>query len=714
MTKNRDELVPISRELVHVLKTITDEYDKEDRSERDQRKSLWTKLENYFNGLHNIYWDAVAKDWRVLDSTPTSQRHYDKIINTYRAHGESIIAALSIKTPSAIFYPHDADVEEDIVTAKACDKLKRDIESFNAAKLLIIKILMILYNQGVVSCYIYNKKSSKFGVYVKPKYGEDKTIFTIQSNCPDCGSNIKEDIFEKELGKVAEEPIKCPVCGYMGLPIQETFEEVVPTIIGSSAENKSKTCIEVFSPLFSYIPFYARRQEHMPYHRLRFETHYSALKNLYPFLKKKGFNAGVDTRDAEDRAISVGTNSSNLCTVECWWLRDWALDILDNRDTDIKLLKEKYPDGIYLVYVDDQLVDIANENLDDHWIISQNPLSHYLHADPIGKPLAPIQELQNEVVDLQIETFEHSIPETHARADVVDFKKYGKERARPGMMYPVNAPADGTPLSGSFHTIKTATLSEEHAAFLSFLKNEGQFVVHSFPSIFGGPATSGSKTAREYIESRSMALQVLGLTWNMVKDTWARVMSVAVPLQIRALKHMGEDYNMVEKTDTGFINNWIKQTDLLGTLGRIEADVDEEMPLSPYQLKGLLTELIALKDENISAALYHPQNTPMLKKALGAPDFYIPGSDDRNKQFAEFVDLLNGVPVPVRPTDNHMVEAEACVSFMNSPTGLMIKKHNPEGYDMLEMHWMEHESAKAQIASPGPVNPEEEELDVEE
>ena len=39
---------------------------------------------------------------------------------------------------------------------------------------------------------------------------------------------------------------------------------------------------------------------------------------------------------------------------------------------------------------------------------------------------------------------------------------------------------------------------------------DGQFVLGDFPSIYGGPAQSGSKTAREYLESRAVALQRLG------------------------------------------------------------------------------------------------------------------------------------------------------------------------------------------------------------
>lgn len=716
---SKSELVDLDVDLVDVVLQIGQEYDKEDRLEREERRPLWMKLENYFNGLQRIYWNMVAKDWRLVDEeSHTAGRSYDRIVNMFRAHGESIIAALSIKTPSAIFYPDDADVDEDVTTAKICVKIKENIERQNHAQLLTIKSFLIFWCQGTVFAYIYNRKDSKYGTYSNPKYSkEGKIVHTTLLNCTECGSNIDEVVSEKEKIKIPEEEKECPTCGNIAIPNQEEYEEVVPEIIGSSIESKSKTCIDLYSPLYVYAPFYAKKQEHVPYVRLRTEQHFSMLRNIYPRLAKRGLTPSVDNQHSEERQITVGLNSSNLCTVDCWWVRDWAFDIIYNNnsggDDKIKRLKKLYPDGYYAVVIDGELVEIHNENLDDHWEISSNPLSNYIHAEPLGKPLAPIQDIKNEVTDLQIETLEHAIPETHARADVVNFEKYSKSKAQPGMLYPTMTPADGTRLSDAFHTLKTATLSEESELFSRKLDNEGQFVVGSFPSIYGGPATSGSKTAREYTESRSMALQRLSLPWNVHKFFWANVISKAVPLYIHALKKTGQDERVVERQKTGFINNWIRQSDLNGRIGRVEADAEEGLPVSAAQLKDVIISLMTLKDDFISEALYHPQNSHTIAKALGSPDFYIPGSDDRDKQYAEFSELLSGVFVEVNEkVDKHAIEAETCRSFLVSPTGMMIKRNNPEGWSMIEEHMSLHIEMIVAQTSPESVKSEGEE-DVE-
>jgi hypothetical protein len=234
------------------------------------------------------------------------------------------------------------------------------------------------------------------------------------------------------------------------------------------------------------------------------------------------------------------------------------------------------------------------------------------------------------------------------------------------------------------------------------LDAKAQFVSAAFPSIYGGPAMSGSKTASEYTQSRAMALQRLSLTWNVIKYWWADVMSIAVPMYIRSLQESGTDENFVEKTNSGFVNVWIKQADLEGKIGSISVDTDENLPMTPAALKDVIVQLMGLKDERVADAMFHPNNIPLLTKALGAPDLYIPNSDDREKQVAEFSDLLAGVAVVINKYDNHEIEGEVCRSFLVSPTGTMLRKQNSDGIKMIEEHLEEHISMMG-----GPPNAEQ-------
>jgi hypothetical protein len=686
-------------------------YRLEERGTRDVMIAFWKKLENYWQGIQRIFWDYSLNDWRRTPedgedeaiSSLVDPTLYDKVINIYRAHGESIIAALSVKTPSVIFYPDDADVNEDVDTARAYQKIAQLITRHNGDTLLIMKALFILFNQGVVASYIYNRESSEYGTVRVPQYGDDITHITHTLICPICNEFIDE-FSTRGDEQVPVQLENCNSCGNQVEPIDNQTQEIIPQITGYSAEAKSRTIVDVFGPLYAHMPFYARKQDNIPYIHFNFEQHNAMLRDFYPDLIDKILIKGGGSKswDRWSRSYNVNNfaDSQDLSTVTLQWLRPWAFQCLG----DIELaerLKKEFPDGVHCAIINGDIIAEARpENMDDHWEISVNPLSNFLHADPLGKPLAPVQEIQTEINDLKLETFEHSIPETFADPKVLDFKKYKEMDARPGQMVPAKAP-QGKGLSEAFHTVKPATLSDEISKYDADMTSKGQFVTGAFPSIFGGANTTGSKTASEYSDSRAMALQRLSLTWKIVKAWWAKSIGKATTLYANSLVI---DEKFVQKSKTspsGFENIFIKLAELTGQIGRVEADTDEDIPINNEQIKDLFVQLFTLNNEQINEALMDPMNAPLLVRALGNPDFYIQGQGDRDKQQGEIGEILKGMPVEVDPLiDNHGIHIEVLKAWLVSSSGVALKKINIQGYQMLEMHLQEHIQLFAQMQPP--------------
>ena len=719
--------------------TLNDYFAKEDEAVRWQMLAFWKKLENYFSGLQRIFWNYEAEEWGRVESSEIDPTQYDKIVNIYRAHGEAIIAALSIKLPHVNFFPDDADVTEDIDTAKAYSKISELVAKHNQGILLFIKALFILFNQGVVAAYIYNRSKSEYGEIDVPEYGEDISVKTHTLSCPVCRGFISqsqekapaapppipqapmpqapqfgappdmgpaptEQAAGPEMGAPPVEPsmgaapmpqaeanvIPCPNCGAEVEPEDDVVEETFPQITGYNKHPKSRVIIDVFGPMYAQMPFYARNQEMMPYIRLRFEQHVSVLQSIYANLDDQ-IPTGTDSQSF-DREIRAYNNledaySTNLVTTTCAWFRPWSFKVLNDKDL-IEKMRSYFPDGVYAVILKDVVAEAHNESLDEHWEISKNPLANFIHADPLGKPLAPLQEIRNEINDLALETFEHSIPETFADPDVLDFGKYEQSQAKPGMKYPAKKPMSGT-ISESFYTDKPASMSDEMTEYRKAIDQDAQFVTGSFPSIYGGPASGGSKTAKEYSESRAMALQRLNTTWTMLKYWWSGIMSKAVPLYISG---MSGDEKFVQKAgNTNYINIWIKQAELSGKVGNVEPESDEELPQSFAQYKAVLLELITLNNEQLNTAIFSPQNSPNVAKALGWSDFHIPGMDDRDKQYSEIARLLNMEQIePEIGIDDDAVHAQVVRSWAVSSTGIATKQLNPQGYSNVIMHGVKH------------------------
>lgn len=711
------------KEIEDAIIQLNDFFAKEDEGLRNQMMAFWKKLENYFDGIQRIFWNFDSQEWGRIDFNDEDPTRYDKIVNIYRAHGEAIIAALSVKLPTVNFYPDDADVTEDVDTAKAYSKASEIIGKHNEAALLFIKALFILFNQGTVAAYIYNRTKDEYGSVDVPEYGEDVNVKTHTLTCPVCRGFIGQ--FEEKVSTVAdnqqpaidagteEQPLEsgqeesripgqteelpapepyiitCPNCSAEVEPEDNLEEETVPQIVGWNKQSKARTVIDVFGPMYAQMPFYARNQETMPFIRLRFEQHFSILKSIYTNIEDKiptNNDTGAYDRQLRTQNNFTGSYPNNLITTTCAWFRPWAFHVLQDEELILKM-KSFFPDGCYAVILKDIVAEARNESLDKHWEISKNPLSNFVHGEPIGKPLAPIQEIINEINDLSLETFEHAIPETFADPDVLDFEKYKDAQALPGMKFPAKKPMNGK-IADAFYTDKPAMMSDELKEFRKQNDNDAQFVVGSFPSIYGGPA-GGSKTAREYTESRAMALQRLNTVWTMLKYWWAGVQSKAVPLFIEAL--VEDEKFVVKEGQTGYLNIWIKQAELNGKIGRVEPEASEELPSSFAQYKTILLELITLNNEALNSAIFNPANTPNVAKALGWAGFYLPGQDDRDKQYSEISLMLKGEWVePEIGVDDDQTHISSIRTWAVSAAGRATKIDNPEGYNMVIQHGFKH------------------------
>lgn len=743
-----------------LLSQLIDDLEQPEVSIRQQMIMVWRKMDNYWRDRQYIIWDELANDWRTpeeirqadpkLDIDPAS---YAKIINIYKAHGEAIISALSSGLPYVRFFPDDADVPEDIFTAKSYSKIAELIQKRNKGQLLFIRSLFLLYNCGTVFAYNENKDTTEFGT-VKREQTEDVPVVNRQHFCPNCGAmmgsdqmdapeptdNVPESV-QGANGLQPPQPVQCPQCGEMVQPDTEDYEDIIPRVTGYTEEPKTHECIEVFSGQHVKMPHWVRTQAQTPYLTLETEEHYALLRDIYPEIADKiSPTTTSDTFDAQARVNQDyrGDTPQDLTTFRRSWIRPWAFNTLLKPNPsvqggeavggdleDVAYLKKLYPNGVYIAKVGDLIAEAVPDKLDDHWSITVNPLSNHLHADPLAQPLVPVQDITNELTNLTLETVEFGIPETFYDAETIDAEQYGKSEARPGMLYPAKArPTMG--LDSSFHTVKTAALSQEVDNFANRITDAGQLVVGAQPTIWGGALEGAGGTAREVEQSKASALQRLNLTWTMVKMWWAEVMSKSVRSFAVNLK---DDEKFVQAKGNTFVNVWIRRAEMTGKVGSIEPDVNEAFPISWAQKRDILMNMINLKNPMVDVVISHPENAGTIASVIGFPELYIPGDDARNKQLYEISQLIMTQPtvmpppmpgpgmqpgagqgddmggppqgnpmqemlqstVPVEEWEPHEIEAETCKAWLLSDVGLDAKQNNPGGYMNVVAHMQEHD-----------------------
>ena len=729
----------LSDDTKRLLKQIVDHFDDEDRAVRDRQIKTWRRLKLMWENIHHTYYSEVAHDWRIPEaeraSQDSDQGHYDKPVNVFRAYLESIIAALSVTVPPVTCYPDDAENALDVTTAKAGNKIAELVFKHNDAPLFWLHALFVFCTEGMTACYSYPKEDKEYGTYEKKEYDnypeehETKICSFCQAEMSDkIIMGEQEDKFMPEEEDVNinyamnEEAEVCPNCAQSVIPDKRNHTITVKRLTGVTNHPKARICMEVYGGLFVKVPVWARNQKECSYLIYSYETHYANVLEQYPKLREviKG-GAAYDLYEQWGRTSIQyhGEHPVNNVTVRNCWLRPCSFNILT--EEECAELKKEFPDGVKVVVVNDTIAHACNENLDDCWTLTYNPLSDHIHFDPIGLLLTSVQDITNDLISLVVQTVEHGIPQTFADPKVLNFKAYRDSEAIPGGIYPAT-PRSGKPIGDGFYEVKTATLSHEVLPFAEKVQEMGQLVSGALPSLFGGQ-TAGSRTASEYSMSRAQALQRLQGTWKMLLLWWKNIFSKVIPMYIKEMK---DDEKQVKKDEFGnFINVYIRMSELQGKIGNVEVEANENLPITWNQQKDAIMELFQLNNEGINATLASPENLPYIKRAIGLNDYIIPGEDDRQKEYEEIQILLatepieipvdpmmamqaqiNGMPPPqperipsIEPdydVDNHALAADIDRRWLVSDAGRLLKMENPLGYENVLLHMKMHKDMDLQ------------------
>jgi len=681
----------LSEELQNSLRDIVNLCEGEDDNIRKSQMRIWKKNEEFWHGVQYLFWSERDETWvSPLDVTWRNQLSedelqelgpfYDFVVDIFKAHGESIVAALSSQVPAVRFIPDDADDQADVLTAKTYSKIADLICRHNNAKMLFIQSLFYAYINGIMFSYRYKDTDAKYGTVVVPEYGvREESIPAL--TCPDCG-----------IVRDSNEP-GC-ACGSVSESLPSQKAELVPYQTGERELPKSRAKLDIFGGLHVKVPYYARKQEDCGYLILFTDQPKDFVKSQFSEkadqIEGEGVT-GLERFSRSEYSYSGGLDEAqrNLVTVTRAWLRPssyWRE--LDNGKR--KELERLFPKGCFVTFVgkDKVYIKSRDESLDDCWTIGKVGLSTFIHSDPLCRPLVPIQELRNQFVNLSVDLLEHGVPSSFADKDILDWDSYGKFEAAPGFIYPAKRRGN-MPMADGFFTEPKAAFPRELPGFIRALDQDAQFSTGSFPSIYGGPSEGKSRTYSEYAASRQMALQRLSIAWVFVVDWWMRTIEGAVRLYAGTVI---EDERYVKKDGDSYINVWIRRSEMTGKIGGVEPEGSDAFPVSLAQKRDLIFRLIELNNSYINTALYMPENVQILSDILALTDLKLPGENQRVKQVLEINELCKAGPVEPEPgnyvptvlpepeVDDDEVHISVLRNFLSSINGIDLRRSNPQGY----------------------------------
>lgn len=684
--------------LIDCLTSIVQQVEMEELVVQDRAVQEARRRELYWRGIQAVFWDEVAHKYDVI--IPTNEAEAEavaKIVNVYRADGESIAAAIASAVPQVRFFPDDADNPDDILTAKAETRLSEKIARDNNASMLMFQIMYTLWTEPFAAAHISYVEDPSFGYRVVPVYEKKQTTMTTKV-CAQCGSPmgppmVPDAIEEEPIDDPLADMEMCPSCGGMETEMMEEPIEI-PAQTGEIELPEGRAVIDIYGISHVRIPFYCRSKEDAGYIFLDVEQHYALLRDIFKHIKDKIIPGEISTGATQkDYRRPVGASrEAELATCRRVWLRPWMFEILDDDTYAVELeeLHKRFPEGIMLVYVNDIFAGAWSEGIDKRWEFTKHPMSKYIHNIPLGDPELPIQDMTNEATNLFLDLILHSVPPTFADPEVVSFKDLKKTRQLPGTYVKARLRIPSDNMDRHFYTPKPPSMSQFLPTFFTMLDARRQHVGGAFPSIYGGPMPTGSKTKGEYEMSRAQALQRLGIVWKMINNFWPKVMEKAVNI---TREFMSGDVRDVQKQGSDYVNVWIRKTEMSGKIGRVESESSEEFPVAWSQIRGILFELLGLGIPQVNEAILHAENADFLKKVIGLNQLYIPGEDDRRYQLTVIQQLLQSPPMPdgtptVMPDQicDNDVAIMVTQAWLMSEQGQEMKEMNPEGYANVLAH----------------------------
>lgn len=654
----------------------------------------------FWRSMQHLYWDYKAEGWAVqgpLGAGINDRLTYNEdssvlfVTNIYQAFGLSLIAVLTQNTPAVRFEPQDAQDPADVATAAAGDRFKKIVEHENDAIMLMTDAAFFSYTDGRVHAWT--------------RWAED------------------------------------------------------------SRTGESRETITLSGILETKVPITANCQSDFLYIQHSTEHHVLMMKEANPDfadqIKGGAQGTGMDVYERTAR-ISVkqgtavlsqsGDTLTNLSTEQNTWMRRAAFQKFDKDDESKQELIKLFPDGCRVRLVSGIYTGSWNENLDDHWSVTQALPGDGQFRNAAGTTMLSVNERFNDIVNIAQDVYEKTQPATWGDSEIIDKDGQSHNQSLPGAWYSAKM-RQGQPLADSFYREPPAEVSADMLQYGQELMGPiAQFLTGVYPALFGGPAKgAGGDTASGYQMQQASSMGRVGLVWRPLKRWWAKVMEQAIRV---AAENREDDMSAGIPDARGKVERVTVRIEELKGEVYCYPETDENIPESYSQQRSSLMAVLPLADKNpvLMKFFTDPQNLRREQELLGLDGFVDPGADATDKAMENIATLLESGPAPnpqfaqlqaklqqmtqhvavgihpdgqveqlamamkstprVLPTiqpdpwDDNAAIAVTCSQWMTSRVGRQTRLKNPSGFANVTAYWQAQTQAMAaKMPPPMPAAP---------
>ena len=703
-----------------------------------------------------------------------NERNHNSIYDTnvFSPKGDIIVAALSREVPKVEFFPANPEWGPDKIAAEEADRFKDIWARNNNLHDLLTQCARVFWNED--RCLFWTRY-----VLDGQKYGFEEeqgtpTVPQDELNPPDdtpTGQDGQEDFLEvttsnasvgdeiegmlsdSGVGNSAKKPLGMEVTTVHG-----KLDHKVPISVDNFAE---MTFVQL---MLDYDVALVRGMFPWIASKIHPGSDGQSATQLDRIARE-------NVRQAVLGAYVTGDSLSRHCTVKYTWLRpSMFLDESVSDEVKAELL-EAFPDGCLLARAGQEYAFSRNEKMDDHIVIGHPSAGKGQNRRAMGTALISVQKRINDWVDLLDDFFKRTVPKKWMNSEAFDMDAIKTEPNVPGSIGPF-LPQPG--LTAESQYIMVEPTPQHQPALPDFIKwfitTLSEEISGALPSLFGN--NTGENTVGNAVIQRDQALQRVGCPWNAIQDCFAQAAAQAVKCAAECRDGKKITQNLGPEKGNVSVNT----ANLLGGNVLCYAESNPAFPESWQQKETKIMSLVDKSAANPALAqwIFSPSNLAETASALRMKNYKVAGASSVTKQQSEFETLLRGAPMPnpilikmqagmaqtaqsmqaaqaegqqippeaqamvtqltqamqsIPPlvstipvaddeSENHAVEAQTAVDWMNSSEGQKLKwgtEQQRAGFENVHLHFLEHLAAAKKIAAANapPQKPPSESISVD-
>jgi LAGLIDADG-like domain len=668
--------------------------------------------------------------------------------NIYSTYAQILIATLTRAVPTVRFQPQDPSNDVQITAADSADKFLKVIERNNDLIVIQTDACRYLYTDGRALYYTrFVRDGQRFGWEEKDE-AEDVVPETEPSE------EEAEAEIEAEEEKAAEASEGLPpevreVIEAGGEAGGEEEEEELPTPLTERIPRGQEVRTAHGKLEVKMVPMQANNLAECDCIQFEEEVDTSRAKGMFPKVADKirpgsrGITEGeiarlarINTKLGMQSTYVTSDSIARDTTIQRTWFRPSFLTHIQNKTVRDALLT-KCPDGLAVCYAGDTACYARNAAIEENWALMQAYSGDGQNRNAMGTSLMPIQKRLNNWLDLMNDLFIRCIPKKWMHNKAFNVEAIRGQTNIPG---DVGAfmPIEGLAAGDLVFVEPTINVPQSLPDFIRQYAGElAELLTGAYPALAGSDQDN-NPTATGKVIQRDQALGRIAPTWHQIQNAEADASLQGVRWASRCRDGSINEYVPGSEPIRLEVNN------LRGNI-MCYPESDESFPETHPQKQNRLMQFLGdtAKNPMLAEVLYNPSNVNFLLEMTALTDLYIPQVASYEKQLGEFELLLHQKPLPnpkikdaqqlilklsgdplVNPQallaarqeieqmqqaaplvssvpvdaqlDDSETEAFACWKFLNSPEGRKMKRTQPDAYDNVRLHWLEHDQIAQQ------------------